>query len=293
MLRWRILLGGLFIAALAGLMWLDFHAAHPGSWLVPLALAISLAAANEVISLLAAGGHHPLPSAIYGGTLLVVGSNAVPLFWLQRGDDHALGRLGWPLAAFTFSFLLALVGELRRYQQPGRAIVDVALATLAVAYVGVLLSFAVQLRVLGGPADGMVALVAMIVVVKMSDTGAYTVGRLIGRHKMAPRISPGKTREGAMGGFAFALLGAWFCYTYLPAWLGAVHPHRSWAWIAFGLLVGAAGMLGDLAESMFKRDMGRKDSSTWLAGFGGVLDVVDSILFAAPVAYLCWLVGVA
>ena len=64
-----------------------------------------------------------------------------------------------------------------------------------------------------------------------------------------------------------------------------------WRWIVFGLAVGAAGLLGDLAESLLKRDAGRKDSSPWMPGFGGVLDLLDSILFAAPVAYLCWATG--
>jgi phosphatidate cytidylyltransferase len=66
-----------------------------------------------------------------------------------------------------------------------------------------------------------------------------------------------------------------------------------WGWIAFGVIVGIAGMIGDLAESLFKRDMGRKDSSNWLPGFGGVLDIVDSLLIAAPVAYLCWILKIA
>jgi phosphatidate cytidylyltransferase len=65
----------------------------------------------------------------------------------------------------------------------------------------------------------------------------------------------------------------------------------AWGWLAYGLIVGVAGMLGDLAESLIKRDLGRKDSSDWMPGFGGVLDVLDSILFAAPVAYLCWALG--
>ena len=75
----------------------------------------------------------------------------------------------------------------------------------------------------------------------------------------------------------------------LAAMVGAAISQPPWAWIVFGLVVGLAGLLGDLAESLFKRDMGSKDSSTWMPGFGGVLDLLDSILFAAPVAFLCWL----
>jgi phosphatidate cytidylyltransferase len=290
-LRWRILLGATFIAVLVGLIVADYHAAQPGSWLIFLALVLAAAAAQEVVGLLAAGGYSPLSSVIYGGSLWVVASNAVPRFFLRPSDDPLLGRLGWPLSAFAVSFLFALIGEMARYQQPGGAIVRVALATFGVAYVGVLLSFAVQLRMLGGTVDGMVGLIALVAVVKMSDTGAYTVGRLMGRHKMAPKISPGKTLEGAAGAIAFALLAAWLVFTFLPRWLPCVHQQRPWAWALFGVVVGMAGILGDLAESMFKRDMGCKDSSQWLPGFGGVLDLLDSILLAAPVAYLCYLVG--
>lgn len=291
MLRWRILLGILLIAALIGLFWLDYHASSPGAWLFLLVLAAGLAAAHEVVTLLAAAGYRPLASVIYGGTLLVIGSNAIPLFYLAVTESHPIARLGWPLLAFTACVLAALVGEMVRYRQPGGVIVNVALATFAVAYVGVLLSFAVQLRVLGGPQQGMIAVAAMLIVVKLGDTGAYAVGRLLGRHKMAPRISPGKTMEGAAGALLFSCLGAQLAFTYLPQWMHANVDQHRWSWLAFGLLVGGAGLAGDLAESLFKRDVGSKDSSTWLPGFGGVLDLLDSILFAAPVAYLCWLLG--
>jgi phosphatidate cytidylyltransferase len=292
LLRWRILLGALLIAALIGLLWLDFHASPPAPWLFLLALGFGLAAAQEVVSLLAAAGYRPLAGVIYGGTALVISSNAIPLFWFPVSDSHPLERLGWPLLAFTiFAVLAALVGEMRRYRQPGGVIVNVALAIFAVAYVGLLLSFALQLRVLGGPNPGMVALAALVIVVKLGDTGAYTVGRLFGRHKMAPLISPGKTMEGAAGALLFSCLGAWFSFTYLPLWMHCNIAQSAWSWLLFGLLVGGAGLAGDLAESLLKRDLGSKDSSSWLPGFGGVLDIVDSILFAAPVAYLCWLLG--
>lgn len=289
MLRWRVLLGAVFIAVLVGVFWLDFVTSPPGVWLLGLALGVGLAGAQEVVGLLAAAGYRPLKSVIYGGTLLVIASNAIPLFWVQVPDSQPLERLGWPLAAFAVSLLAAFVGEMRRYRAPGGVMVNVALATFAVAYIGVLLTFAIQLRVLDGPNLGMVGVIAFIAVVKLSDIGAYTVGRLIGRHKMAPYISPGKTMEGAAGALAFACLTAWTCFEYVPTWLGCTLERNLLDWVIFGTVVGLAGMAGDLAESLFKRDVGRKDSSTWLPGFGGVLDLLDSLLFAAPVAYLCWL----
>jgi phosphatidate cytidylyltransferase len=212
------------------------------------------------------------------------------MFCTPPADDQPLERLGWPLVAFALVLLATLLGEISRYRRGGEALVNAGLAVLAVSYVGVLLSFALQLRVLGGPSSGMLVLVALIVTVKFGDTGAYTVGRLVGRHKLAPSLSPGKTVEGAVGAIAAACLGAWLTFTCLPHWLGT-NPQRTWAWLVFGIAVGGAGLVGDLAESLIKRDVGVKDSSAWLPGFGGVLDLLDSILFAAPVAYVCALLG--
>jgi phosphatidate cytidylyltransferase len=285
-LRWRILLGVTLIAALAGLLWLDL-ATRPGACVLALALVVGMAAAHEAASIVLATGHQPLLGVIYGGTALVILSNAIPIFWTPPADDQPLERLGWPMLAFALSLLAAFIGEMSRYKKPGEVLVNIALTMLAIAYVGVLLSFTLQLRMLGGPVTGMVALVAMLLVVKMGDTGAYTVGRLIGRHKMAPVISPGKTMEGAVGAIASSCLASWFAFTHLAAWMGANTPDRVWGWIVFGVVVGGAGMLGDLAESLMKRDVGAKDSSAWLPGFGGILDLLDSILFASPVAYLC------
>jgi phosphatidate cytidylyltransferase len=129
-----------------------------------------------------------------------------------------------------------------------------------------------------------------LIVVKAGDTGAFTVGKLIGRNKLAPALSPRKTVEGAFGALAFAAIAAWITFTWLLPWIAKSHERSTpwWAWLAFGLLVGAAGMLGDLAESLMKRDVGTKDSSTWLPGLGGVLDVIDSVLLAAPAAWFFW-----
>jgi phosphatidate cytidylyltransferase len=136
----------------------------------------------------------------------------------------------------------------------------------------------------------------LVIVVKMGDTGAYTVGRLIGRHKMAPRLSPGKTIEGAAGAILFACLGGWLSFRYLgpvmvfPTWHDSHCAAGGW-WI-YGLCLGIAGLIGDLAESLIKRDIGRKDSSTWMPGFGGILDILDSLLLAAPIAWFCWAWGI-
>ena len=175
MLRWRILLGAVLIGALLGLCWLDAITV-PAAWLLALSLLVGMAAVQELIALMTAAGYDPLGGAIYGGAALVIVSNSIGLFWCPSGDDHAVERLAWPLVAFTLAVLVVLAGEMRRYERPGGTTVKIALATFAIFYVGVLLSFAVQLRMLGGPAEGMTALASLVLVVKMGDTGAYTVG---------------------------------------------------------------------------------------------------------------------
>jgi phosphatidate cytidylyltransferase len=223
--------------------------------------------------------------------VLVVASNLGAV----AAPDVPLERLAWPLAALAVSVLSACTLEVLRYQAPGQAFEHLALAVFGQVYVGLLLAFIVQLRLLSGGPDGredrgIAALASLLIVVKTCDTGAYAVGRLLGRRKMCPRLSPGKTWEGTAGGLISACLGAWFSLNWLaprlaPSLAGGA---AWWRWLAFGLLVGLAGVAGDLLESLLKRDAGRKDSSAWLPGFGGVLDLLDSLLFAAPVAWLCW-----
>jgi phosphatidate cytidylyltransferase len=158
-------------------------------------------------------------------------------------------------------------------------------------YVGGLMMFMAWQRL----DHGVFAFLTVPVIVKSGDTGAYTFGRLFGRHKMTPLLSPGKTWEGAVGGIASACLASWLCFTYLQPAMTSIPATTAApslvAVLLYGLALTLAGMHGDLAESLLKRDMNRKDSSTWLPGLGGVLDIIDSMLIASPVAYLFWHLG--
>jgi phosphatidate cytidylyltransferase len=287
------LLGAIFIGALVGLCWLDAIqalSAPPGAWLLPLALLLSLGASSEMLDLVGRADEKPISAIVYLGNLAIVASSGLSLVW--PNTMKAIGPIehfGWPLVILTASIIASICGEMARYTAPGRVVVRVALSALCFFYVGLLLSFVVELRLLGDNLTGMTALVSLIAVVKMGDSGAYTVGRIFGRHKMAPVLSPGKTWEGAAGAVAFAMLGAWVVVRFMPG--SASRPDFRWQWLVYGAVVGIAGMIGDLAESLIKRDAGRKDSSTWMPGFGGILDVLDSILLAAPVAWLFWASG--
>ncbi len=305
MLRWRLLFGILFVAALVLWCWLDANVTRPGAFLLPLALMLSWLGTEELLAMLNKRGRFPLPWVVYTGVLLTVLLSGLPIVWPGVVELTAIGALGWVAISLIGSLILAFVGELSRYGGPWHSTLNVGLAMLVITYIGGLMAFIVQLRLLGNDGDnartGMLALVSLIATVKMSDIGQYAIGRLIGRHKLAPVVSPGKTWEGAVGGLVFAVAAAWLLFGWETRQMvevaGNVPPLTQTIGggvriVLFAVVVAAVGLIGDLSESMLKRDADVKDSSTWMPGFGGVLDLLDSLLFAAPVVYLFWVLGI-
>ncbi len=135
------------------------------------------------------------------------------------------------------------------------------------------------LVVLRNGTEGMAWIFFLLLIVFAGDTGAFYVGTYFGRHKLSASVSPGKTIEGAVGGFAANILVGGIFKFFL-------FPHLSWGiCIAFFIAIGAAGQLGDLFESALKRMSGVKDSGSILPGHGGILDRIDALLFAVPVVY--------
>lgn len=291
MLRWRLIIGAVLIAGLAALCWLDAQASRPGVYLAPLALVAAALAAGEMLRMFRARGEAPAAWAVYVGALLPVAASGAAVVWHDRPEVVAVGRLGWLALGLAAGLLVALVAEMRRYEAPGRSIVAVAQSALVALYVGGLVGMIVQLRVVGSRAASLLPLLSMIAIVKLSDVGQYAVGRTLGRRKLAPRISPGKTWEGAVGGIGLATVVAVGALTVVghrgSGWTGA----HILAAAGYALSIAVAGLVGDLSESLLKRDAGVKDSSDWLPGFGGVLDLLDSLLVAAPVAYVWWACG--
>lgn len=276
----------------------------------PLAIGGAFLAAGELVRLFERTPQTPAPSryVVIPGAVLTVLAACAPMTWpigAEASDGSAasaIGRVGWVAVGLAAAGFGVFCAEMLRYRQPGSATMRLALAIFGIAYAGGLMGFVVQLRLLrGGPWGddgrwGMLALLSMIVVVKTNDIGAYFTGRLCGRTKLAPLLSPGKTWEGVAGGFALSTVATMGMLGPLAAAIGCPSPRGLPAWIGgclvYALLVGAAGIVGDLAVSLMKRDGDAKHSSTWMPGFGGVLDVLDSILFAAPVAFLLWLARV-
>jgi phosphatidate cytidylyltransferase len=279
-------------------VWLDAQPSNIyGVWLLPVLVAVSLLATEEVLSLLAARNHRPVAWPIYLGNVLIPLSASLPLLFALAGREfpeaNPLGRGGWPMAALATAAIAMIGAEMGRYRQPGTSVVHAALGIFAMVYVGLLMSFLALLRLHESNEWGLLALLSVLAITKMADTGAYFFGRMLGRHKMTPLLSPGKTWEGGAGGVVAACATSWACFHWLGPWLVGtryIEPPLA-ASLIYGLILAAAGMHGDLAESLLKRDMQRKDSSSWLPGLGGVLDIIDSVLVAAPCAYLCWILG--
>lgn len=304
MLRWRLFSAGIILAVLLSLLWLDARQAVfgvAGVWLMPVLIVLVVMATEEMLSLYRAKELRPVAWVTYAGSVAVALSACLPMFYAFAGrsfSHHQLGRVGWPFCVFGLAIVAAFAAEMQRFTKPGQSVVNVALSVLAIAYTGLLGSFLAALRLIDMGPRGLAAIVSMILVVKLTDTGAYFTGRTLSRfmktHKMTPILSPGKTWEGIVGGFVFAILGSCAFFTVIQPWImgekGDPIP-PVWTWIVYGVVLAISGTLGDLSESLIKRDMERKDSSTWLPGLGGVLDVLDSILMSAPPAYLCWATG--
>jgi phosphatidate cytidylyltransferase len=170
----------------------------------------------------------------------------------------------------------------------GRPLAAAAVTVFGVLYAGATLSYGYLLRhhdYAVGAAAGTTLLMLPVLLTWAQDTGAYAVGRTMGRHKLIPSISPGKTVEGAVGGVLITVLACWLYvrFALAPYAQLALRPRDI---VLFGIAVSIAAQVGDLAESLIKREAGVKDSSRLIPGHGGILDRFDSLLFVLPVAWL-------
>jgi phosphatidate cytidylyltransferase len=233
-----------------------------GGWaLLALALVAALVAVHEYAALVRP--LRPLVLATYLGTGgMVAGAS--------------LGGVRWLLGALVGTVVLAFVMQgLTATSQP--ATVSVGATVLGAAWIGLGLGHVLLVRDLD---HGVLAIFTVLLAVFAADTFAFFGGRLVGRHRMAPVMSPRKTWEGFAAGTIAAVAVAFF----------AIYPDRDvfltvWQSVVLGFVLACAGALGDLFESLLKRDMGAKDSGRLLGAHGGLLDRLDAHLFAAPAAY--------
>ena len=179
----------------------------------------------------------------------------------------------WELLFIVLTLLFLIIMQFKRRQNSG-VIVDISTTLFGILYISWFMSFLIKIRHLPG-GIGLVA--AILLITKLGDIGAFLIGVRFGRNPLLPRVSPNKSVEGAIGGLAFSVMGALISGPFLK--FSYVHL------IALGIFLGILGQLGDLSESLLKRDCQVKDSGKMFPGMGGILDVIDSILFTAPVFY--------
>ena len=269
---------------------------RPGLVLSGLAVLTSLLAAGEFTNLFESAASRVNGFALAVASMLMVAVTCAPALWENYPPDCALGRFGFAFSGLILGFVVLLLVEMAQYggqtDDASGAIIDrLGRSLLALVYINMLLGFLINHRYLeNNNSLGLLAIVTMITTVKLSDASAYFTGKSIGTIKLAPKLSPGKTVQGSIGGLVGGCVGTAICIYLVAPQLFDLTIDKAWWWVLlYGVLVTLAGMMGDLAESLIKRDANIKDSSSWLPGLGGILDVVDSMVFAAPVSYLLWI----
>jgi phosphatidate cytidylyltransferase len=254
----RIAVAAVLLPLVLGVVWAG------GWWLFAVALIGGLIALHELFGM--ARGLRPVVLAGYVGLVLtLIGAQLDGPTWMLAGL----------VATLPAALLVFFVSSARQ-----QAVAGFAVTLLGVVWVGGGLAFLLMLRDV--PDDGRLLLYTVLLTVFADDTAAFFVGRLIGRHRLAPVISPGKSWEGFVAGTLAGIAVTFFALYEQDV----VTTGES---LVLGLAIALAATLGDLFESAVKRDLGAKDSGRLLAGHGGVLDRVDSLLWAGPAAYLTFL----
>jgi phosphatidate cytidylyltransferase len=253
-------------------------AMYRGGWVLAALLALcAVLAARELFQMAEKKRALPLHGVGLAGAAGLVALAAVNP---ARGIDTPLLNAG-----LVVIVLAALTASIWRRGVAGEPLLSVAVTVLGAVYPA-LLAFALFLRhlpLVASPLHGTALLLFPVVLTWLSDTFAYFAGRLWGKKKLIPRVSPGKTVAGALGaviGTPLAALGYSIFLQRFPTWrMGMVEA------LVFGVLVSVAAQVGDLAESLLKRDVGVKDSGRLLPGHGGALDRFDSLFFTLPLGY--------
>jgi phosphatidate cytidylyltransferase len=284
----RVLVG-VIVGAVAAAVIIADHFWTMGILSAAAVATIGFMASWELCGILEAAGlaTYRRPSAFFA--FLVSIAPAVLLIWRPWVSPFSV-QVGVMFGFMVFAFVIAMRRE--NALAGTKAVVS---GTFVLIYVGFSMSLLVRLREI--PDVGETFLVFAIAVAKAGDTGAYFVGTRLGRHKMAPTLSPKKTVEGAMGALAAGLVVGALAWLYVSKTLTL---HRCtyiqginglWIFLTAAVVTSVAGQFGDLAESLIKRAGNVKDSSVTFGHMGGMLDTVDSVLLSVPVAYILALLG--
>lgn len=284
MLGWRVGISCVIVPLLIGLFVLDHRAGEKAPYLCGLVMLLVARASYEFSELLKTRRFEPSFAVIAICSLNVAGAA-----WFGQIDERMPGSLGTAMVAFSLSILVVFLAGMARYEKPGKTMETAGAEVLGIAYVGVLLAVTAQLRWVAGAQAGYLVLASLIIAAKCGDIGGYTLGRLYGKKKLCPTLSPGKTWMGALGALIGSSLAcaAWLHFGPPLFFENATPCPFGWS-LLYGAIIGVVGLVGDLAESLIKRDVEKKDSAELMPGFGGLLDLLDSVLFAGPVALVLW-----
>ena len=292
MLRWRLTVSAILIPALIALCALDARSGPPAILLLILVVILAARSSWEFCQLTSVREFRPSTLHVGIGSVFIAAAAWFPQL-VPTAEISTAARLTSILVTFVLTFLAFFVLAAKKYREASKHLETLSVEVLGTAYCGLLLAMTTLLRWqpegFASASDGYLAVGSLLVAAKCGDVGAYTLGRLFGKRKMVPHLSPGKTWMGAYGALLGATLGTMVWIHIACRWLGVVEQIASFmTLICFGILVGVVGLIGDLCESLIKRDVGKKDSATLMPGFGGLLDLLDSVIFAGPVALLFW-----
>jgi phosphatidate cytidylyltransferase len=294
-LKWRLASAAVIVTTLVLLIVLDYRLGggdggrRPGMVLAVVAFAVAILSSYELFQLHAHEFTQPFRFVYSFIAGIGVALNCLPIIVPQWTGSICM--LGWTVMAWTLVVGAAVAVEIICYDEDGQGSRRLSWAALCYSLILLLFGNLIAHRLLfGDNRMGVISLVTLITTVKMSDAAAYFAGTRWGKHKLAPRLSPGKTWEGLAGSFVGSLVGAVIVIYCVKPLVFKGEPNISLVWvISYSIVLTLAGVLGDLAESLLKRDAHIKDSSSLVPGLGGVLDILDSLIFAAPVSYFLWL----
>jgi len=294
---WRVAVSIVWIALLISLFRWDATSGPSALILLGFCAVLSVRNTWELVRLLHTRSFEPGFKLSSFCTLAVLVAGWLHLFipWeaaaLSMNAADPLRQTGLIALVYAICVMVLFLRGAIRYREPGKAMETLGAELIVVSYAGVLLSVTAQLRWVAGDTAGYLALGSLLVAAKGGDIGAYTFGKLFGRRQMAPHLSPSKTWMGALGALVLASLSSWLWFEQVTPLFHSSWEPPQWHWtLLYGFLIGMVGLVGDLCESLIKRDVGRKDSAALMPGFGGLLDLIDSVLYAGPMAYVLWLI---
>jgi phosphatidate cytidylyltransferase len=298
----RVISAILLLVFLVASAWSDV--AYPalgvrGLWMLPVFLVMTLGTLWEMASLVAIRlPVSPLRVLAFGIVAVAIG--LVPLWnqvfpFMGWSKDIDLKWEGWIAAALLLTTLALALDAIVHFSYEERTRGHEAATAVTLAWFGsiAMIVYVVggmlvwwPIRMLGDSSHGLTNLVGIVVVTKSADIGAYFSGKTLGRTKLCPAISPGKTIEGLIGGFALSMASAYIWYRWCFPMPGPQEGGTLWGPAVLAILLTAGGLVGDLTESMVKRTVGKKDSGSLLPGMGGIWDVTDALIPATVLGYV-------